>query len=63
MAVADIRKKIGKNATMEIDKFKISVSVMDAKNSYGQDRYLVTPDGGTGSAWVSAQRLNFGVWG
>jgi hypothetical protein len=32
--------------------FTIKVKILDYKNSYGRDRWLVTPVEGSGEAWV-----------
>lgn len=35
------------------------VRILDGKSSYGEPRYLVTPEGGEGEAWVNATRITF----
>lgn len=44
---------IGKTATIQTEwGFRILVKILDYKNSYGRDRWLVTPVAGNGEAWV-----------
>jgi hypothetical protein len=48
---------VGKHAMLRCYAFEILVRVMDAKQSYGQLRYHVTPENGKGASWVDASRL------
>jgi len=41
------------------EAFLVPVEVKDAKQSYGRVRYLVTPVGGAGEAWVDVDRLTW----
>lgn len=43
---------IGKEGTIIAAGFRIGVKVLDYKNSYGKDRWLVTPVTGSGQVWV-----------
>lgn len=45
--------KIGKTAQLQTAwGFTVKVEILDFKNSYGRDRWLVEPIEGKGSAWV-----------
>jgi adenylyl- and sulfurtransferase ThiI len=50
--VRELAQYIGKTGTYQIKDMRIDVEVLDAKVSYGQTRYLITPVSGEGSRWV-----------
>ena len=41
-------------ATVKLGGLVVEVTVIDVKNSYGRDRYLISPVSGTGEIWVEA---------
>lgn len=43
---------VGSTAIMSVGKLAFDVHVLDFKNAYGNDRWLVTPAAGSGEAWV-----------
>jgi hypothetical protein len=46
-------QKIGSEATLKTSwGFNIQVEIIDFKQSYGRDRWLVKPLAGNGEAWV-----------
>ncbi len=46
-------EKIGTEAKVQTDwGFYVNVIIKDYKNSYGKDRWLVSPVTGSGEAWV-----------
>lgn len=47
-----IEKYLGKNAIVSMGGLQIEVKVTDVKNSYGKDRFLITPVTGSGAVWV-----------
>lgn len=51
-----MKEKLAKIGTKTIIKtewgFYIDVIIKDYKNSYGRDRWLVSPVSGSGEAWV-----------
>lgn len=47
-----IQKYVGKQAVVEMGAFIVKVEILDVKNTYGKDRFLVTPVAGKGEAWV-----------
>lgn len=51
-------KNIGKKVTIKVDGLNISVKILDYKNSYGKDRWLVTPVSGWGESWVETIYLD-----
>jgi hypothetical protein len=65
--LANMAERIGSVAEMRVEGlsvvsltgFLVVVEIQDAKTGYGRDRYMVTPVGGTGSAWVDSDRLTF----
>ena len=52
-------KYIGQHAWLRGEGMLIGVVVMDAKSSYGQTRFYVTPEVGVGGVWVDAGRVKF----
>ena len=48
----ELAQYIGKKGSYQIGDLSIQVEVLDAKVSYGQTRYLITPVSGEGSRWV-----------
>lgn len=50
-------KLIGKTGTLRGQGIETLVRITDVKQVYGQIRYYVTPVSGTGSVWVSADRV------
>ena len=59
MKVSDLAVRIGQVGYLRSEAFRVPVRVLDGKMSYGEPRYLVTPEGGEGQAWVNATRLKF----
>lgn len=57
MTYKDNAKTIGKKATIKTSGLKINVKILDYKNSYGRDRWLVTPQSGEGQVWVEVVAL------
>ena len=46
-------QKIGTIVTIQgVGTIMVQVKIVDFKNSYGRDRWLVEPVSGTGNAWV-----------
>jgi hypothetical protein len=53
-------KEMNKIAQLQsTEGFIIEVRVINKKNSYGNDRYLIEPIAGKGQKWVDAGRLKF----
>lgn len=50
---------IGTTALVRVEgtTFSVPMTISDVKVSYGNKRYLVSPVGGTGQAWVDASRV------
>ena len=53
----EIQDAIGKRAQLTIDKLTFEVRIIDTKSAYGQVRCLVSPESGSGSQWVSVDRI------
>lgn len=47
-----VAKIIGHRAIIEISSLKIEVEVLNYKQSYGKDRWLVQPVAGSGQIWM-----------
>lgn len=45
---------VGKKGTIFAGGLRVEVEIKDVKNSYGRDRYLVTPVAGSGEVWVES---------
>lgn len=45
-------ENVGKKGFMFAGGLKIEVEVVDYKNSYGRDRWLVKPVAGSGEVWT-----------
>jgi hypothetical protein len=56
--VAMMSQAIGKQASIYQGGLTVTVRIMDAKQAYGQTRYLVTPVTGSGSVWVNSDRVS-----
>lgn len=48
----DKLSSIGKKGSISMDGLSIEVKVVDFKQSYGRDRWLVTPVSGKGQKWI-----------
>lgn len=48
---------IGKEANISLGGLVVTVIIQDYKNSYGKDRWLVTPVSGSGEIWVESIKL------
>jgi len=58
MSAKEMVTLLGCEYLLTVDAFTIVVTVEDVKMAYGQARAFVQPVGGTGSAWVSVDRLS-----
>lgn len=47
-----IQEFVGKKGWIELGGLEVGVEVKDVKNTYGRDRYLVSPISGQGEVWV-----------
>jgi len=56
--VESLRQYIGLTGLLSSDKLQFSVLILDAKFSYGNARYLVTPVSGSGEVWVDSSRVS-----
>lgn len=59
MSVAEMAKNIGKEALLVVEggELTIVVVITDVKVSFGNERMLIKPVNGTGTKWVSSDRL------
>ncbi len=49
---------IGKKATIRMGGLTVQVKILDYKNSYGNDRWLVTPVAGEDEVWVEQIKID-----
>lgn len=59
MSIAALAKRIGTTCILHTDLLAVMVRILDAKQAYGNNRFLVTPVAGDKSAWVDESRLTF----
>ncbi len=68
MTTSDLSSNVGRVGLISTEKIQSAVAytgltfqvrITDFKVSYGNPRYLITPVSGTGSQWVSAERVQF----
>ena len=52
MGTKDKVAKVGEKGAMLAGGFKVEVEIVDYKNSYGRDRWLVKPVAGSGEVWT-----------
>jgi hypothetical protein len=52
MGTRDKVAKVGEKGMMFAGGFKVEVEIVDYKNSYGRDRWLVKPIAGSGEVWT-----------
>jgi len=55
--VQQLLPAVGSEVSIRVQDLVIRVTVLDAKNSYGQIRLLVTPVTGSGQQWIELGRL------
>lgn len=47
-----VENSVGKTGTINVNGLIVEVTIKDYKNSYGRDRFLVTPVAGQGEVWT-----------
>lgn len=52
MSLKEKYEFIGKEARVQLGGLSVLVTILDYKNSYGHDRWLVSPVAGDGKVWV-----------
>lgn len=52
MGTKDKVSNVGKKGVMAVGGIKVEVEIVDYKNSYGRDRWLVKPVAGSGEVWT-----------
>ncbi len=60
LTVNNMREHIGRTVLMRSrnpESVQFSVKIADAKNSYGNIRFLIQPVAGQGEQWVEGSRL------
>ena len=55
--VESLRQYVGLTGALSSDKLQFDVLILDAKVSYGNARFLVTPVSGSGEVWVDSSRV------
>lgn len=54
----DLGAYIGQTVTLGVDELWFEVRILDARSSFGNVQFLVTPMEGTGEQWVGAARCS-----
>ena len=57
MSAAELSKNVGRDGHVLENGLSFIVTIKDAKNAYGNLRYLVTPKAGYGQTWINATRV------
>ena len=60
MTAREIADLLDKTATLSTEGLSVPVRIVDARENFGRMDVLVTPEGGSGQAWVSAERVKVG---
>ena len=53
-----VYESVGKTGSIKLGGLVIEVKVLDYKNSYGRDRFLVTPVSGSHEVWVESVSIS-----
>lgn len=48
----EIQEYVGKEAFVSFGIIRVKVIIKDVKNTYGRNRYLVSPIAGDGEIWI-----------
>ena len=57
MNTSELMKLINREALLRTNELLVKVIIKDAKLSYGNIRYQVTPSSGEGLVWVDSSRV------
>ncbi len=57
IGLAELMDVIGKVGYLRAEGFMFPVLIQDVRISFGRKEFRVLPQGGTGSKWVSADRV------
>jgi len=57
MTARETLELIGRTGILHQGELGVGAEVRDAREAYGRTDYLVVPIAGTGSTWVSAERV------
>jgi len=57
MSIKEMSKVLGRSGDIREGELWFTVKVTDVKQAYGNVRYQVTPEAGTGLTWVNADRV------
>ena len=52
MSYKEAQTRIGEKTLVSVGGLRVEVEIMDYKNSYGKDRWLVKPVSGEGEVWM-----------
>lgn len=53
-----VTKFVGQEATIRVGGLKVLVKILDVKQVYGRNRFLVTPLAGSESVWTESVYLS-----
>lgn len=57
MTTRELMPALGQTVNVRMESLTVLCKVNDAKNSYGRQRFLVSPVAGNGSQWVEIDRI------
>jgi hypothetical protein len=55
--IATLSKLLGAKGYARMESLSIAVVIQDAREAYGRTDVLITPQQGTGTQWVSLERV------
>ena len=53
----ELFKMVGREGYLRIEQLMVKVQIHRAKTAFGRVDFLITPIGGAGEQWVSAERV------
>ncbi len=57
MTVSELSRLIGTTVNVRFEEVVVACMVNDAKTTFGRDRLLIRPVGGSGEQWIEFSRL------
>ena len=57
MTTKELMDIIGTNAVIHMEKIKVEVEILDARQNFGRTEYLIRPLAGAGEQWIKDDRL------
>jgi hypothetical protein len=57
MSLASVAVNLGKIGQVAFEGYTLDVKILDARPSFGRIDYMVEPVSGSGTLWISSERL------